>query len=126
MEEDKGQGVNRRTNLRSVILVTQVKMGDERKYFFGYAKNISRAGIFIQTVTPRAVGDEFMIEFSIPKTGIDVRCRCRVVWNRTFSQSSTWLEPGMGLAFIDVDPETSEKINKWVAERLEAEENEAR
>ena len=126
MEEDKEQGANRRTNLRSVILVTQVKMGDERKYFFGYAKNISRAGIFIQTVTPKAIGDEFMIDFSIPKAGIDVRCRCRVVWNRTFSQSSTWLEPGMGLAFLDLDPETSEKINRWVAERLEAEENEAR
>jgi uncharacterized protein (TIGR02266 family) len=101
-------------------------MGDERKYFFGYAKNISRAGIFIQTITPKAVGDEFMIDFTIPKTDINVRCRCRVVWSRTFSQSSTWQEPGMGLAFLDLDPDTSEKVNQWVLKRLEDEENEAR
>ena len=123
---DQEQASNRRTNLRSVILVTQVKMGDERKYFFGYAKNISRAGIFIQAVTPKAVGEEFMVDFSIPKTDIAVRCRCKVVWSRTFSQSSTWQEPGMGLSFLDLDPAISEKISQWVTKRLEAEENEVR
>jgi len=62
------QPSDRRTRLRSPIIVTQVKMGDERRYFFGYAKNLSHSGVFVQTISPKDVGDEFNIEFIIPKT----------------------------------------------------------
>ncbi len=104
---------DRRTNLRGTILVTQVKMGDERRYFFGYAKNVSRSGIFIQTVSPKKVGDKFNIEFTIPKTDILVKCVCEVVWSRPYSKAGND-EPGMGLNFVDLDPTVANKIEAWV------------
>jgi len=108
---------DRRTKLRFPILVTQVKMDDERKYFFGYAKNISCSGIFVQTITPRDVGDTFSIEFMIPKTDITIKCRCRVVWNRKYSETGKY-EPGMGLTFEDLSDEMADKIDIWIKEQV--------
>lgn len=106
---------NRRTDLRRPLLVTQVKMGDERRYFFGYAANISRKGLFVQTVSPKDVGSEFDIEFAIPKTDIVVRCRCRVVWSRRYMKVGEKDQPGMGVTFEDLDPEVAKRIDEWVA-----------
>lgn len=104
---------DRRTNLRGTILVTQVKMGDERRYFFGYAKNVSRTGIYIQTVSPKNIGDKFDIEFTIPKTDIFIKCTCEVIWSRRYSKSGND-EPGMGLNFIGLDPSIADRIEEWV------------
>jgi uncharacterized protein (TIGR02266 family) len=94
------------------MIVMQVKIGDPRSYFFGYATNISASGIFIQTVSPRDVGSEFEIEFAIPKTEISTRCRARVVWSRKYSSGKQ--EPGMGLQFLDLDSESADRIEDWV------------
>ncbi len=110
---------DRRTNLRSPILVTQVKMGDERRYFFGYAKNISHTGVFVQTISPKDVGEEFNIEFDIPKSGIHIHCRACVIWNRRFSEKGSY-EPGMGLKFVDLDPKVAEKVLQWVEKEVKA------
>jgi len=109
---------NKRSHLRVPILVTHVKMGDARKFFFGYAKNISHRGIFIQTISPKDVGEEFIIEFTLPKTDISVKCRCKVIWNRRFSESGKY-EPGMGLRFEEIDQALAEIVEKWVNEHSE-------
>lgn len=113
---------NGRKNLRGPLIVTQAKMGDERKYFFGYAKNISRGGIFVNTLTPKKVGEEFNLELSVPKSDIIIKCRCRVVWNRRFSESVGDLEPGMGIMFLDLDTDMADKIDGWVAAQQSREE----
>jgi uncharacterized protein (TIGR02266 family) len=115
MAEDKPYTPSeKRANLRSPLIVMQAKMGDGRQYFFGYAKNISRAGVFIQTVNPKALGEEFNIEFTLPKTTNPVKCRCKVVWSRKYSASNFSIEPGMGLEFIDIDPLDADTIDSWV------------
>ncbi len=102
--------------LRCPMIVMQVKIGDPRSYFFGYATNLSSTGIFIQTISPREVGAEFDIEFAIPKTSISTRCRAKVVWRRKYSSGKQ--EPGMGLKFLDLDPETANLIETWVTSQL--------
>jgi len=94
-------------------------MGDERRYFFGYARNISHTGVFIETISPRDVGEEFSIEFTIPGTEILIKCKAQVVWNRRFSEKGPY-EPGMGLQFVDLDPEVAGRIKDWVKKELEA------
>lgn len=103
---------DRRRNLRSQLLVLNVKVNSENKNFFGYAKVISRGGMFIATVNPKSVGDEFIIEFSLPdKTS--VRCKCCVVWRREFVPRSPH-EPGMGIKFLDIAEDIRDKIEAWV------------
>lgn len=118
---EKTETKNKRAYLRGPLIVTQAKMGDERKYFFGYAKNISRAGIFVNTLTPRKVGEEFNLELSVPKSDIIIKCRCRVVWNRRFSDSRADQEPGMGIMFLDLDPDIADRIDSWIVGRQSSE-----
>jgi Tfp pilus assembly protein PilZ len=92
-------------------------MGDEWNYFYGYAKNISRSGVFIHTVKQKEVGDEFNIELTIPKTDITVKCRSKVVWNRSIASKGAH-GLCMGLKFSDIEPSLASKIDNWVAMQL--------
>ncbi len=105
---------NRRKNLRKQLLVLKIRGEDKRGVFFGYAKTISRGGMFIASVNPKKVGEEFDISFSIDDLKMDLKCRCVVVWSREYD-SLTKQEPGMGIRFIDLDPETVEKIDEWIS-----------
>lgn len=112
---------DKRVNLRGPLIVTQVKMGDDRKYFFGYAKNISRGGIFVHTLTPKRVGEEFSLELNVPKSDIIIKCRCRVAWNRRFSEAGNH-DPGMGIEFLDLDPDIADSVDIWVISQLKSQE----
>ncbi len=106
---------DRRKQLRGHLLVLKVK-GERhnREVFFGYAKNLSRTGMFIASVNPRQVGDEFTIAFRLPGAqGVEVRCRCRVVWRREFDPRFKD-EPGMGIEFLGLDPLLQKRIESWV------------
>jgi uncharacterized protein (TIGR02266 family) len=107
------QNSERRSALRTAIALTKTRIGDERQYFFGYAKNLSKTGAFVHTLTPKNVGEEFNIEFAIPRTDIFVKCQARVVWKREFG-SNDKLPPGMGIEFMDIDPEIADKVDEWI------------
>jgi len=103
---------NRRKSLRNPLLVLKVKVESGSKSFFGYAKVIGRGGMFIASINPKQVGEEFTIEFFLPdKT--QVRCKCRVMWRREFIPRSP-REPGMGIKFLDLSDDIRDKIDEWV------------
>ena len=113
------QNAERRSALRTAIVISNTRIGDERQYFFGYAKNLSKTGALIHTLTPKNVGEVFNIEFAIPRTDIVVKCQARVVWKREFG-SEDKLPPGMGIEFMDIDPEIAEKVDEWIHKRESA------
>ena len=104
---------DKRRSLRSPVIVLKIIEGDSKNYLFGYAKNISRSGLFIQSINPRKAGDRFTISFFIPSTDIDIRCRCEVAWLRQFSGKES-LEPGYGVRFLDLPEESVRHIEEWV------------
>ena len=107
---------DRRRAFRSPIVVFKVKEEDAGKYLFGYAKNISRSGLFITSINPRTPGEQFTISFQIPDTQISVRCRCEVVWMRKYDPEIK-AEPGYGIRFLDLPEETAQAIDAWVAQK---------
>ncbi len=106
-------GCDKRRDLRNHLLVLRVKGEMEHKIFFGYAKNISKSGMFISSVNPRSVGEEFTIEFTLPREKSPIRCRCVVIWCRGYNPKSRY-EPGMGVRFIDLDEEVEKRIDEWI------------
>jgi uncharacterized protein (TIGR02266 family) len=105
---------NQRHATRSPLIVEKIPCGDGQKTLFGYAKNVSRGGLFIATVKPREPGEEFVIELTLPmKPGYTFRCRCEVVWKHHFQRKSSH-EPGMGLRFIDIADADADVIDEWV------------
>lgn len=103
---------NRRKNLRKQILVLKTS-GSDKGSFFGYGKTISRDGMFITSVNPRKLGEEFEISFRLPGSGAPVKCKCSVIWRREYDPKLKY-EPGMGLRFVDLGTDMRDKIDEWV------------
>ncbi len=103
-----------RKHLRAPLIVLKVKVADGRKTFFGYARNISRSGMFIPATAPRKPGSRFRVELPLPApVNRTVECTCEVIWARHYSRKSRY-EPGMGLKFIDLPEEVADDIDRWV------------
>lgn len=110
---------NKRRTTRSPLIVEKIPIEDGYKTLFGYAKNISRGGLFISTVKPREPGETFTIEFSLPlEPPHRIRCQCKVVWKRLFQKKDKF-EPGMGLCFVELDNADAYKIDEWVDGQVE-------
>lgn len=106
--------VQNRKNLRVPILVTRVTARSDGKVFFGYAKNISCTGLFIQSINPKETGEQFEVEFFLPGDDEPIVSHVVVVWNRGYTKDLIKNSPGMGLKFLGMNPDFSEKIERWV------------
>ena len=110
---------DKRKNLRSPLLILKVKLDDGDKVFFGYAKNISKSGLFIATVNPHEPGSRFRIEVPLPEPmGTSVQCEAEVVWKRHYTRGGPY-EPGMGLRFIDLQAGVAELIDDWIKSSID-------
>lgn len=107
---------DRRKNLRRQLLVLKIRGEDNKGVFFGYAKTISRGGMFISSVNPKKMGEEFDITFKLDELGRDIKCKVIVVWTRQYD-SLIKQEPGMGIKFTDLDDATREEIDEWIRSR---------
>lgn len=107
-----------RKNLRAPLIIQKVHIDGERPAFFGYSKNISKSGMFISTTKPIQAGEQIDLEFQLPAplTGT-ARCCCEVVWKRPQGTHLPF-EPGIGMKFIDMPVEISERLDKWIKEQL--------
>ena len=111
---------NKRKYLRVPILVTRVK-GEEKEggqVFFGYAKDVSRAGLFVQTISPKNEKEQYRIEFTLPGSDEPIVCMAEVVWKRGYMPNAAY-EPGMGLKFLDLDNDRASMIDRWVKEKAD-------
>jgi len=107
-----------RRQLRVPLIVERVPCGDGRKTFFGYARNLSCGGVFIATVNPREPGDRFDLQMTLPANSpVTLQCHCEVVWKRLFTQGGKY-EPGMGLRFLDLAPDTTAQLERWLQDTV--------
>jgi hypothetical protein len=94
-EAEQQPKVHLRRELRQPLTVLKATNNSGPKTLFGYACNISRSGMLISTINPRA------------------RCECEVVWKRTWAKEDRH-RPGMGLRFLDLSEEAAAAIEEWV------------
>lgn len=107
---------DRRTDLRHPIIIFKVAEEGTRPHLFGYASNISRGGLFIESINPRDPGDRYNITFQIPNTEVAVSCKCEVIWARCY-RSKNKRPAGYGIRFTDLSEATAFSIDQWVAGR---------
>jgi hypothetical protein len=105
---------DKRSTLRVPLIVEKLPCGDGRNTFFGYARNLSRGGVYIPTVSPRETGAQFDLQITLPPTaGFTLYCRCEVVWQRRFERGGKH-DPGMGLRFLDLPQATADALECWL------------
>lgn len=111
---------DQRRAARVPLLVLRVAINDGQRSFFGYAKNISRSGLFIATISPREPGTVFDLEIPLPNVmGIHLHCSVEIVWKRRYDPACPY-EPGMGLRFIDLPEDVAAQIDTWVKQEKHA------
>ncbi len=105
----------RRKDFRNLIIT---KVRGTGNVFFGYAKTISKNGMFIATARPRKIGEENRVFFTLPGEDWSVECVCRVAWVKDYDPARS-REPGMGVEFVNIEDGMEKKISDWVERQEE-------
>ena len=91
-----------------------VRFGTEKPDKTGFTKDFSLSGLFVRTNTVFKPGTTVNVEMAFPEKTITVRGR--VAWAKKVPpQLAHVLECGMGINFLEVDPEWADFYAKWRA-----------
>lgn len=100
--------------LARVPLETDVRLSDPSgTSTWGWARNVSRGGIYVEHERPLEPDTEVALEFEMPETHEPVAPTARVVWRRLASTSD---RPGMGLQFLKLEREQARMLEDYVYE----------
>ena len=65
-----------------VLFETEVRLSTNGGDLWGWSRNVSRGGMFVEAETPLEPDSEFEVEFTVPDTSIVVQPTARVVWRQ--------------------------------------------
>ncbi len=111
-------GRNKRVDVKIKV---NLKYPDRETFVERFAQNLSRTGIFVRTADPAPVGSRISFEYRLADNSRILRGLGIVRWARRADTATPDTPPGMGLEFIDLDPQTDELIHQIVAERGDGE-----
>ena len=111
----KDQEAEHRRDLRVPLRVLRVQTEIQGDMFFGYARNLSATGMFIQTSNPKESGLEVDLSFALAPSKTTICCKAKVIWIRNYTGKDR-AEPGMGLRFTEISADNAETIRKYVKE----------
>lgn len=97
----------------------EVQYRTAQEFTAAYATNISGGGIFIRTQQPLPLNRDVQIRFTLPGIPQKFVLHGLVVWSNPHPSRSSF-PPGMGIKFMDLDPEAKTIIAGFVKERLPA------
>ncbi|HEX8960171.1 MAG TPA: PilZ domain-containing protein [Geobacteraceae bacterium] len=80
-----------------------------------YSADLSTGGIFIAANQIASVGTRLSLAFTLPGDDATVKCAARVAWqNGLVLPREPLLPPGMGLEFLDIDPQGVNTILRFL------------
>jgi len=80
---------------------------------WGVARDLSRGGVFVETLGRLPVNTELNLDFRLPKVRRSVRPTAEVMWSGVHPKSRA---PGMGLRFLELDRSSTQQIDSFVHE----------
>ena len=78
--------------------------------------NLSAGGVFLQSATPRAVGDRIRLQFRLPGRGQPVQLIGEVVWHNLDPSKAGGV--GMGLRFVDLAADDREIVERYLRDAI--------
>ncbi|HJL40475.1 MAG TPA: TIGR02266 family protein [Myxococcales bacterium LLY-WYZ-16_1] len=103
-----GEDNRRAPRLPAEIKVDYRSLG---RFITDYTTNISRLGVFVRTSMPLPVGERVRIRLSLPDGEVPFALDGEVKWVAS-RQDREKHDPGMGIEFVDDDPEVQEKLEE--------------
>jgi uncharacterized protein (TIGR02266 family) len=102
-----GSGQERRESPR-IPVEMWVEESTERELYFQRSANLSAGGIFLENTIPHPKGTVVNLQFTLPGDSSPIKVRGEIV-NAAASD-----ELGMGIKFVDVEPEVERRISEFV------------
>ncbi len=84
-----------------------------QEFLSAYSRNISGGGIFIRTQQPPPLNQKVQLRFTMPGIAHPFECEGIVVWSSPVPSRGV-LPSGMGIKFLDLDPESRQLIVEFV------------
>jgi uncharacterized protein (TIGR02266 family) len=81
------------------------------RFFTGFARDVSRGGIFIHTYDPPEVGTRLEVTFLVPILDTIIQLPAEVAWVRPEDRAPRAELVGFGARFLQVPPEVARAIN---------------
>ncbi|MEE8409683.1 MAG: TIGR02266 family protein [Myxococcota bacterium] len=105
-----------------VRIKVSLKYSDRATFVDRFSQNLSRTGIFIRASLPAPVGSRIHFEYRLSDDSRIMRGVGLVRWSRNKADAEKAGKlPGMGIEFVDLDPQTEELINHIVSTHGEGE-----
>jgi len=82
----------------------------------GFVDDLTATGLFIRTPNPLELGEQFLLKLHIPDGGKPVEVGCKVIWTNKYGKESRDLRRGMGVKFLNPQPQIQRRIEdsiKW-------------
>ena len=93
----------------------RISFRDVSDFFKTYSSNIGAGGLFVKTTKTLPVGTLLDLEFNLPEISRIMRTKSKVVWTRSEDESTEKAPPGIGVEFIQMDPEDKRFLKNYVA-----------
>lgn len=100
--------------LPRVALAQPVQMKTERTSWDGLARNLSRGGVFVESLRLVEPATEVELTMRLPETRDWLASTAQVIWTRPAVLRRV---PGMGLRFLALDGSAARVLSEWVEER---------
>ena len=92
----------------------RVSFKSESDFFRAYIGNLAKGGLFVKMGKVLPVDTFLNVEFSLPNSNHLIHTSGKVVWTRSKDKSSDKIPPGMGIQFMDIDPEDEKLLKKYI------------
>ncbi|MFO8165881.1 MAG: TIGR02266 family protein [Thermodesulfobacteriota bacterium] len=84
-------------------------------FYEAYTANIAEGGLFIRTTKNLPIDSLLELEFTLPGTNRALNIKGKVVWARPQNMSTEKSPPGMGIQFIDMNPDDTKLLKNYIA-----------
>jgi uncharacterized protein (TIGR02266 family) len=97
-----------------VALETDVRIAGNAGDVWGWTRNVSRGGIFVESERDLPPDSEVQLEFALPETRDALAPTAKVVWRRLATRT---LAAGLGLQFLKLDRDAARRLDEYIYER---------
>ncbi|UCD84320.1 MAG: TIGR02266 family protein [Deltaproteobacteria bacterium] len=98
-----------------VSIFVRVDFKDKEDFIYYYSRNLSRGGIFIQTVDPLPPGTPIFLQLTLPGSTLPLEIESKVIWSRKEEEEGgTKVIPGMGIQFVRLDEQSKKLLDDFL------------
>ncbi len=110
----KERRVGQRREFLRVPVNIEVDYRSDENFLFAYITDLSAMGIFVKTTEPNPPGARLTLRFK-PMGAPEFVVHGQVVWVNPYRPGDPdSINPGMGVQFVDLDPETQRRLTRLV------------